>query len=447
MPYIGNELDSFQFAVIEKNNAGFSLEHPNNVFDQRPRNNTESRLMVKHIKIQSLSKDLDSWLDQVTYAFSESLQTLEATVQSLNLTRSAVGATSPRLPGLFGKHWSLPCLQRLNIQEQSQGLLIDTRLLSNCPLLEELSLIDIAPYPKNFEFHAIPLQEPFHLPKLKKLKLEGLSALGFHPNTLRWLPKLEILSLKTNFSTEPRGFSVIHIRARTPLWMTNPDDPSTPQFLERLRDTTTWSWDWHLPLLATLELYGEFAMSFPLQALQRMPLVHTLHLHTGTHFNVSYSLRRRMNLSVFTVVDPPYHVCKDIESSLSLQIFSLPRLRNFYVGGPWDLNCEALKGVFSQVMPNLRCISEATMSSITIPEWIQATFVLEHLLVAHSAMMHPVIPEVVKEFNFQREYTARSHFRPVVQLNWPGVEEQCKMQRQKTVEYSFGTDKFIRTKV
>ncbi|KAF9997538.1 hypothetical protein BGZ80_000236 [Entomortierella chlamydospora] len=446
MPFIGSELDSFQFAVIEKNNAGFSLEHPNNVFVQNRRNNTEPRLMVKHIKIRSIIKTLDSRLDQVSYAFSESLQTLEATVQSPNLTRSIVSPTSPQLPGLIGKHWSLPCLQRLDIQEQSQGLLLDTRLLSNCPLLEELSLIDIAVYPKNFEFHAIPLQEPFYLPKLKKLKLEGLSALGFHPDTLRWLPKLEILSLKTNFTTEPRGFSIIRSPVHTPLWMTNPDDPSTPQFLERLRDTTTWSWDWHLPLLATLELYGEFAMSFPLQALQRMPLVHTLHLHTGTHFNASCSLRRQMNLSEFTVGDPPYHTCKNTEPNLPSQVFSLPRLQNFYVGGSWELDCEALKSVFSLVMPNLRCISEAMVSSITIPEWIQTTFVLEHLLVARSAMMHPTISEVVKEFNFQRDYTARSHFRPFEQPSWPGVEEQREMQRQETVKYNFGNDKFIRTK-
>ncbi|KAF9351850.1 hypothetical protein BGX26_010216 [Mortierella sp. AD094] len=445
MPFIGSELDSFQFAVIEKNIAGFSLEHPNSIFDQRCRNNTESRLMVKHIKIWSSSKSLDSWLDQVTYAFSESLQTLEVAVQSSNLGRS-INYASPQLPGLIEKHWSLPCLRRLAIQKQSQGVLLDTSLLSNCPLLEELVLTDFATYPENFEFHAIPLQEPFHLPKLKKLELKGLSALGFHPDTLRRLPKLEILSLRTNFSTEPRHFSICRPPGLKPLWMANSVDSSTPQFLDRLRDTTTWSWDWHLPLLAMLELYGEFAISFPLRALQRMPLVHTLHLHTGTHFGVSCNLQKRMNLSEFTVGDAPYHSCKDTEPSISSQVFSLPMLENFYIGGPWELDCETLKGVFSQVMPNLRCISEAMYSSITITEWIQATFVLEHLLVVRSAMVHPTISKVVEEFKFQKDPTMKVPFTPLELSGWPGIKEQREMQRQKIAKYSFGGYGFVRTK-
>ncbi|KAF9201169.1 hypothetical protein BGZ49_008617 [Haplosporangium sp. Z 27] len=458
MPFFGTELDSFQFVVTEKNNAGFSPEHPNNAVNSRNRNNSEPRLMVKHIKTQSQFKSLESWLDEVTYAFSESLETLEVKTGTSNPRRFGLESSLFRPPVITGKNWVLPCLRRLKIQKLSEGLLLNTNILSNCPFLEVLDLIDLSDYHENFGFNEIAFQEPFHAPKLKELRLRGLLTLGFHPDTLRCLPMLEVLSLVNN--TKPRDNRYrSSIPKSLPSWMTNPGDPTMPRILARLRDTTVWSWDWHLPRLSVLKLYGEFALYFPLQKLQFMPLVHTLHLHTGIRFSIPNSLKKRMNVSEFMVnsVSGSQPSPSNYAESNQSSIFSLPKLKNLYLGGPWELSCETLRDVFSQVTPNLKCISESMGGSLTILEWIKATSVLEHLLVARSDMVHQNIYDIAKEVgmrddSFGTRISPQLHgFDDILSqtptLQWPDMRDLSEIQRQNIVKYSFGHNtQFIRFK-
>lgn len=138
-------------------------------------------MMLRHVRTISAGKDPGSWLDDVVYAFSESLESVSVSLNpSIFLGHGRV--PYPR-PLAFQEHWRLPCLRKLELRND-RGVVNDIKLLSNSPLLEELTLIELVHRVILYDEDAIKPQEPFHMPKLKELRLVGWAALVFHLTSL-----------------------------------------------------------------------------------------------------------------------------------------------------------------------------------------------------------------------------------------------------------------------
>ncbi|KAG0230319.1 hypothetical protein B0O80DRAFT_495394 [Mortierella sp. GBAus27b] len=429
-PFLGTEADSFRFAVKEKDGVDSFSEDPNRTPDGHSHQDHQvdsngSRLMLRHFKTGSDREDIIPWLDEVMYAFSESLETVSlelAYPQPLQVNNfgQLFGHQPTIEPTTFGGYWSLPSLRKLEVRNRRSGITINTKFLANTPLLEELTLMD-----RDNTVHN--MDEPFHLPQLKKLRLGGRVALRLHPMSLQSSPLLETLHLdcisyENTFSSR--------------MWRRHGQDSLLDGHIT----------DWSLPRLTTLELFGSFAMTFPLHALQFMPQVRTLFLDNELSYEISYfdmDPRRRFDLAGFTAPGSESDLTtKPTKSS----VIQLPLLENLHLGGHWETDSYALQEVFSQVMPNLKCVSQLT-KGIHGEEWMRATVSLDRVRYVRSSVPLETLDGVdIQEFGLRSE---SSHWRPLCSSDstelrslklaswWPKEEYLQLLQERNVVQYEF----------
>ncbi|ORZ07488.1 hypothetical protein BCR41DRAFT_360084 [Lobosporangium transversale] len=526
-------VDSFLFAVKEKDAAGFSRERPNTpralcsdasttaVVAMKPKaiartpatfptaaawgvgaiirqghdrdftlNN--QRVMLKHVNICGSSR-VWPWLNDVVYAFSETLETIyvdeDRCSQSYFEENCRYFNPTPTLLYL-GRQWSPLNLRRLELFSHWKALFIDPRLLSQVTLLEHLVLEDYAVYTADFFLHAVKDLPPrtiwSSLKNLKELRLRGFPVYEFHPDSLEHMLKLEVLCLDT------------HCPSSTPEGMPSIKQP-IPQMAEYLRNREMWNWQWQLPQLSFLELDGEFAWGFQFKMLQHSPKIHVLHLNLNTRYIRTDVSSRDFKSSLFQLDDDPIDL-SSLSSSLLLptgaginsssngsssnsssssssgsntkQLLSLPNLHYLELRGLWVLEQKELDRIFLDVMPNLRGIHvEQRLPKLAPEPWIQSTMKLKHLRVARmkGALIMLDFPfELIGRYGLQA-YVGRciddGDICPSPQTRtitietilgqenyfccnetkarpWPGRTYMFELAKASEVEYVFGKSRF-----
>ncbi|KAG0297195.1 hypothetical protein BGZ96_007404 [Linnemannia gamsii] len=425
MPFLGADVDSFEWAAKEKLDAGYTRQDPNTATSttmlplisslslsdlQRPSH--RSRVMVKHVKVQANIEVMDGWLENVAFAFSESLETFSI--------RDDV--SNPQLGSALVTHWNLPHLRKLEMQSRQRSLHFDTGMLVHSPLLEDLVLRDHVAYLNDFEWDAVVLQEPLRLPKLQILRLKGIPAITFHPHSFLnvhgidgqsnddgsssnnhddypGMPNLHTLSLNVNGSMDSLPTTALTQHTFPPLpWMTveretSDADGTIPAVWSQLRDRSFWNWTWNMPQLTVLELRGEFALYFDLDMLKRTPALEVLSLDIWSRFLPRSAQTRTLDLSELMVAGKEQQQKSEVvKASEELQkeqqeLLVLPRLTHLHLEGPWVINGPTLKSLFTRVMPNLIWISECGCRGFNFREWMEATVQLEHLLSSNMYTM------------------------------------------------------------
>ncbi|KAF8947960.1 hypothetical protein BGZ47_007098 [Haplosporangium gracile] len=478
MPFLGVAVDSFEWAVKEKQDAGYTRQDPNTPTPTIPSisslsisdlntSNHRSRVMVKHIKVQANVRVLDSWLEDVVFAFSESLETLFA--------RDDV--SNPQLCGTLVTRWNLPRLRQLEIQRRRRSLRFDTGMLVHSPLLEELVLRDHIIHLDDFAWDITVLQEPLRLPRLRILRLKGIPAITFHPRSFLssygtdgqkdnnddgedypGMPNLHTLSLNVNGSMDSLPTHALSQSAfLASSWMTvgresGDEDWTIPTVWSLLRDRSFWSWTWHLPQLTALELRGEFGLYFNLAMLKGMPALEVLCLDIWSRFLPLSAQTRTLKLSELTVAREQKEGEVVTGNEKQQELLVLPRLAYLHLQGPWVIKGPTLKTLFTRVMPNLVCISECGCQGFDLREWMEATVELEQLISSSMyTMTSQDVPLKVIE-DYELKAAERSSWENLMnvflKINetmassildswWPGTRRQRELKESGVVEYVF----------
>ncbi|KAG0073698.1 hypothetical protein BGZ90_011375 [Linnemannia elongata] len=86
----------------------------------------------------------------------------------------------------------LPCLTDIRILAHGHRLALDPFLLTHCPKLVWVEIVDNT---REYTCEEVVSHHPADLPRVIELELQGLSALGFHPDTLKTTRNLRVLTL------------------------------------------------------------------------------------------------------------------------------------------------------------------------------------------------------------------------------------------------------------
>ncbi|KAF9908946.1 hypothetical protein EC991_009246 [Linnemannia zychae] len=495
MPFLDSAVDSFKWAVEEKLEAGYTRQDPNTpttlpLAISLPLHSGSSRLnrprvMVKHIITQADTGVLDSWLEDVAFAFSQSLETLTA--------RDDV--SNSHLQGILGTQWNLPRLRQLEIQRRRRSVHFDTGALVHSPLLEELVLRDHPTYLNEIDWDTVALQEPLRLSKLRVLRLKGIPAITFHPHSFLTsrdvkddgdypgMPDLHTLSLDVNGSLNSSPtYALTQIATPAPPRLTMersdvPEGPTTRRAWEMLQDRSLWAWNWDLPHLTVMELRGEFGLYFDMAMLQRTPGLEVLCLDIWSRFLPPEAQARTLDLSELTIAMGRSDEAEGTQDNgdnnddrKQMELLVLPRLTHLHLEGPWTIDGQTLKILFTQVMPNLVCISESGCQGFDLREWMKATAKLPKLLSANmrkiKAQDSPLM--AIQDFGLRAEeipsgggggvgvdietlvnvvLKIKSSMELSILTNWwPLVDRQQALKERGVVEYLFGGSVFTRAR-
>ncbi|KAF9900961.1 hypothetical protein EC991_006709 [Linnemannia zychae] len=206
-------------------------------------------------------------IDDIAYAFSQTLKRL--IVLGLSIEQEQLATIH------FGQGWvNLPVLTKIILSSRRHRVVIDPMLLMHCPSLEHATMLDAT---TEYQCQDINSCLPASLPRLQNLELDGWPALTFHPATLHSTPLLEVIRLSSRDHLNPpcfippieelkRSYGILGGGVETEAATLGPVRP-------------LWTWDWHLPMLETLELYGEFALLFEFRMLSECPALDTLTLN------------------------------------------------------------------------------------------------------------------------------------------------------------------------
>ncbi|KAK3826646.1 MAG: hypothetical protein JOS17DRAFT_832809, partial [Linnemannia elongata] len=254
-------------------------------------------LPLAEVKIREGAIPLTDEVDDIAVGFSRTLTKLKAATTHPNDNSSPSQSLPHRL--IFGRGWvNLPLLRDLSLESHYGPLAIDSHLLTNCPNLVNVWISDrTVDYKYDDDIAPWQLQQPAELSKVEQLSLTGLSALTFHPDTLHTTAKLTHLLLQTAPNNTIPGGEKWYI----------PPVEEMDRFYNLRQDMATkvegenetgglgelnielqqppprrWSWNWNLPHLNRLHLFGEFAYRFEFRMLQGCPGLGNLWLDIST---------------------------------------------------------------------------------------------------------------------------------------------------------------------
>ncbi|KAF9342796.1 hypothetical protein BGX26_006830, partial [Mortierella sp. AD094] len=259
---------------------------------------------------------------------------------------------------------------------------------------------------------------------IKTIKLQGRSALCFHPECLYRTPDLRLLYLGTKvadgqsyippvaeilrYEYDSKDQEALDFKAKVDYYYNRgfaevagdhsviPEEPA----LKR----PYWSWDWSLPNLETLHLTGEFAWRFKFNMLAGCPSLESLslnmatigdnnmvteseegdgyrqdgELHATQQDQLTFEHQRYIQAQDFLSPTGGNDICN---SGAYLQTL---RLKYLYIRGRWLLSDETLHVMLLSVMPNLQTLTESQCLGFTIGAWIRVTSQLASLKTASS---------------------------------------------------------------
>ncbi|KAG0282049.1 hypothetical protein BGZ96_000885 [Linnemannia gamsii] len=340
---------SFKWAVQEKKSVG-----------------GEPGDLVPLEKLQMQIYDaLTDDVDDIAFAFSKTLQSIyiRDVAQSLTIR--------------IGQGWvDMPKLTHLCIHVRMNRLLLDSLLLAHCPNLIEVDVMDNT---EEYQCSDIVSLVPAQLGQLTNLKLHCWPALTFHPATLHSTSKLRSLSispayvyahtcyippveeLEQSFAAQDdilldeMGASA-GSGSRSGKGSRTEGSHSERAIQAGIGHRPLWTWDWVLPQLSLLRLFGEFAYRFEFRMLQGCPSLEFLTLMIVTEQNTH---TRTITEDDFFVTIPA--IVQTISTSeqqrprrpKTKRIFA-PALHGLNLQGPWVLDDCFVPMLFHGMFPKLR---------------------------------------------------------------------------------------------
>lgn len=263
----------------------------------------------------------------------------------------------------------LPRLQWLRILAEGRRLAMDPLLLTHCP---NLGVVEIVDSTREYTCEEVVPHHPADVPRVYHLELRGLSALGFHPDTLkatRGLQALILLLKQSKCCFIPpvnelrRTYGLVSGESKDKDKDTledregNGGNASSPRFVVRPR----WTWDWQLPSLTTLRLNSEFAYLVEFKMLHGCPSLETLSLHMRTTFG--------HHIRVITQADLSVPCAK--EGSQAFIVAS--RLQRLYMNGHWSFeNPSVLMQFVGRMFPKLENLTAGAWEGVTVGLFVEA---------------------------------------------------------------------------
>lgn len=222
---------------------------------------------LENFTIEEQLKPLTDEVDDVAFAFSQTLATITVTTSGIDTEMRWIQ---------FGRGWvDLPMLTRLEIRANFARLDLHPELLSHCPNVTYVRLSDRT---YGYRCQDIVPCKTAHLAHVETLTLTGWSALTFHQATLHSASKLIKLEVTLELDSEDGCFIPPPGELK---WSYGIEDDSRvgtefqePPAILRPR----WTWDWYLPCLTDLELTSEFAYCIQFQFLPGCPSLRSLSL-------------------------------------------------------------------------------------------------------------------------------------------------------------------------
>ncbi|KAK9703119.1 hypothetical protein K7432_010890 [Basidiobolus ranarum] len=249
-------------------------------------------------------------------------------------------------PDLLSWDWLLPNLVRIELSADLS--LFDFGSLNFCPLLEELCLFDQREGDGNSavtEFGPI-----IRLPKIQIIRLTGEISFKFNFGSLNHSPLLRAAMIRESglsFPTRP------------------PDSPNS-----------TWTWNWHLQHLSTLDLTEEAAFLFQFRLLDSCPPLTRLSLSIDRHHR-SLSLNEIIGANISS----PTEYTSETGSRKK------PRQRSmFALEGNWELSGETLAAILQRYMSHVTDIRIACKEGLTGMDIIHATQKLAHIYYVRTSL-------------------------------------------------------------
>lgn len=215
-------------------------------------------------------------VESVMYAFSATLEHIK-----LRLEKESVGSR-------YGATWNLPKLHTLIMTGYNNGFAFHPEAFDRLPRLRKLELTDQSSFRSTkalvaaLEDHceATPWRR---LLNLRELCIRGLNTVSFDPSSLRWMPELEVLTIQCLKVKKDFCYSSASSFTATPIQQTVDMRRREPR---RSIDTPfsnshLWTWDWDMPSLRRIQLYGDVANRFRFQWLKHCPCLEVLLLDIG----------------------------------------------------------------------------------------------------------------------------------------------------------------------
>ncbi|KAK3809852.1 MAG: hypothetical protein J3R72DRAFT_499072 [Linnemannia gamsii] len=286
-------------------------------------------------------------IDDIAIGFSQTLTNFEiAAVQGLALHL-------PRIMHI-GHGWvDLPALTILTINAEDARLILDRRLLTHCPNLICATFKDQT---AEYRCQDITTCLSANLAHAENISMEGWSALTFHPATFDTTKKLKYL-LMTSGSSFARSFIPPPEELEHSFGIRNNNynptaGPSTiPPIIQ-----PRWSWDWHLPMLTTINFSSEFAFRFQFRMLRGCPALDSLHLDINTTNDIRVPhYRTIINADLFTL--PPSSSPSPLDSSAPKPVperIVATNLKKLSLSGCWIISDDVILAEFlAGMFPNL----------------------------------------------------------------------------------------------
>ncbi|KAG0269535.1 hypothetical protein BGZ95_002048 [Linnemannia exigua] len=317
-------------------------------------------------------------LETITTAFNHSLRTIY--IQDLQpaddaqTTHIHVGNDWPDMP-------LLDCLE-LRTRSRQYRVALDPRLFARHPSIQYAKIKD-----KTFNY---PRQEivpwlPADLPELRIMYLRGLSALSFNPTTLHSTKNLRDLKLglkrldwycyippvdELDEAIEAKGGGGADERYGVL------DSILRPR----------WSWNWHLPMLDTLDLSSEFAYRFEFQMLHGCPNLEILRLHMRTVEGLHTRVISEAHLFVSGV------------DGGSLERIVAPKLKKLSMNGRWVITDPSVLPQFlGSMFPKLERLVAIGWAGVTVGSFVKVIRTTAgHIKSVRTDLEEPSDEEVVE---------------------------------------------------
>ncbi|KAG0293021.1 hypothetical protein BGZ96_003424 [Linnemannia gamsii] len=222
---------------------------------------------LENVTITEQHKSLTDEVDNVAFAFSETLATITVTTLRIDTEVRWIQ---------FGRGWvDLPMLTRLDINVKFARLDIHPELLTHCP---NVTFVKLADRTYGYRCQDIVPCQAAQLANVESLLLVGWSALTFHQATLHSARKLTKLEITLEIDTEDGCFIPPPAELKWSYGIEHGVREGTefqePPVIVRAQ----WTWDWYLPCLTDLQLTSEFAYYFQFQLLPGCPSLRSLSL-------------------------------------------------------------------------------------------------------------------------------------------------------------------------
>ncbi|KAG0283295.1 hypothetical protein BGZ96_012342 [Linnemannia gamsii] len=316
-----------------------------------PLHETQSLVPLERIEIRQLADPRIDDINDILFAFQHSLKSLSITALvdvSLDLPRSIH----------LEKGWvDLPVLSHLILNMGLNRLVVGSQALSHCPNLVLLRLSD---WTLEYSCQDIIPCPPVHLDQLDVLHLSGWPALTFNPTTLSSVTKLTSLIIQVQpryYVHVARGFiPPLEELDRSYGFLNDSETAMDDLVLGMVRPL--WTWDWHLPLLTSLNLSSEFALFFEFKMLNGCPALKTLILDIQSSTPEEHTrFICDGDLWISAEDSARYDESSALSSSPSTQptteFICAPALAHLELGGEWVIESDIMPAFLTDLFPEL----------------------------------------------------------------------------------------------